>query len=101
MKLLKKLKKSKYLDHKKLLKLAENNIEQFNKNHKKIVPIRLVFVEKRKTDRSTLYSIDGPLQLMHADIENLTSLGKSTTIPRYTLLAVDLYSLKVYIYHNV
>lgn len=35
MKLLKKLKKSKYLDHKKLLKLAENNIEQFNKNHKK------------------------------------------------------------------
>ena len=55
----------------KLINLAENNIEQFNKNNKKIVPIRLHNVKKREIDRSTLHNIEGPFQLMHVDIANV------------------------------
>ena len=99
--MLKKLKKSKYSDHKKLLKLinlAENNIAQFNENNQNSVPIRQDYLEKRKIDRSKLYSMDGLFRLMHTDIANLEFLGKSVTTPRYALLIVDLYSSKCYIY---
>ena len=48
--------------------------------------------------RSTLYSFDGPFQLVHADDENLKLLGSSVTTPRYVLLPVDFYSSKVYVY---
>ena len=45
-----------------------------------------------------MYSFDGPFQLVHADIGNVEFLGKSATTPKYALLAVDLYSSKVYVY---
>ena len=48
--------------------------------------------------RSTLYSFDGPFQLVHVDDENLKLLGSSVTTPRYVLLPVDFYSSKVYVY---
>ena len=35
------------------------------------IPARSDFVEKREIDRSTLYSFDGPFQLVHADVGNL------------------------------
>ena len=73
-KLVKKLKKSKYYNAKKLSKLidlVENSIEQLNKNNNKIIPIRLDYVEKIEIDRSTPNSLDGPFQLIHADIANL------------------------------
>ena len=35
---------------------------------------------------------------MHADVRNLEFLGSSATTPIYVLLAVDLYSSKVYVY---
>ena len=49
-------------------------------------------------DRSSLYSTDGPFQLMHVGIVNLEFLGESATTPRYALLAIDMYSSKVYVY---
>ena len=55
-------------------------------------------LKKREIDSSTLYSFDGPFQLIHADVGNLEYLGISATAPRYMLFAVDLYSSKVYIY---
>ena len=73
LKLFKKLKKSTYVNDKKLLKLinvAENSIKEFNKNDNKVL-IKLDYVEKRDIDRSTLYSFNGPFQLMHTDIANL------------------------------
>ena len=100
LKLFKKLKKSTYVNDKKLLKLinvAENTIEEFNKNDNKI-PIRLDYVENRKIDRSTLYSFNVPFQFMHADIANLDFLGKSTAIPKYASSIVDLFLTKVYVY---
>ena len=89
LKLSKNLKRSTYVNDKKLLKLinvSENSIEGFNKNDNKI-SIRLEYVEKREIDRSTLYSLNSPFQLMHADIANLEILGKSATV-RYALLIV-------------
>ena len=61
------------------------------------IPIRLGYVEKREIDRSTLYSFNGLFQLTHADIANLEFLGKSETVPKYTLLIVDLFSSKFYV----
>ena len=55
-------------------------------------------MEKRETDTSTLYSFDGPFQLLHADVGNLEFLGMNATIPQYVLMVADLYSLKVYVY---
>ena len=94
----KKLKKSTYVKDKQLLKLinlAENAVEKLKEEK---MPTRLDYLEKRETDRSMLYSFDGPFQLMHADVANLQFLGKSATVPRYALLIIDLYSSKVYVY---
>ena len=79
--LLKKFKKSKYGKDSLLLKLiylADNKLDDEEK-----IPTRADYVEKREIDRSTLYSFDGPLQLIHADIGNLKFLGKNETTSRY------------------
>ena len=94
---LKKLRKSKYLKDAQLLQLinlADN--KDFLGDDK--APTRIDYVEKREIDRSTLYSFDGPFQLLHADIGNLEFLGKNATFPQYALVVVDLYSSKVYVY---
>ena len=80
-----------------MINVAENSIEEYNKNDNE-TPIRLNYVKKREIDRSTVYSSNGPFQLMHADIANLEFLGKSATVPKYALLIVDLFSSKVYVY---
>ena len=64
--LIKKLKKSKYAKDSLLLKLTgllEQSIDE--------IPTTVDFLEKGETDRSTLYSFDGPFQLIHADVGNL------------------------------
>ena len=94
--LLKKLKKSKNEKDLLLLKLiglVDGKIDRHDK-----IPTRTDYMEKREVDRSTLYSFDGPLQLVHMDVGNLEVLGKSATTPRYALVAVDLYSFKIYVY---
>ena len=96
---MKKFKKSKYARQLKdslLLKLflfADGKPDDEGK-----VPIRVDYVQKREIDRSTLYSFDGPFQMVHADVGNLEFLGKSATTPRYVLLCVDLYPSKLYVY---
>ena len=68
-------------------------------DEKKPIPIKITFVEKKDDIyRSTLYSFDGPFQLLHVDMENLEFLGKSTADPKYCLLFVDLFTSKVYVY---
>ena len=61
-------------------------------------PTRADFVERYEIDCSTLYSFDGPFQLVHADVGNLEFLGKNVIFPQYALAIVDLYSSKVYTY---
>ena len=43
-------------------------------------------------------SVDGPFQLIHADIADLRFLSISATHPNYCLLAVDDFSSKIYTY---
>ena len=98
-KLLIKLKKSKYTKDKnffKLLNLLDNNNVDFRSEDGTVK--RTDYVEKREIDHSTLYSFDGPFQLVHADVGNLEFLGKSASFPQYVLVLVDLFSSKVYAY---
>ena len=46
----------------------------------------------------TLYSFDGPFQLVHVNVGNLEFLGKSASFLQYVLVLVDLFSSKVYTY---
>ena len=94
--MLKKLKKSKSAKDTLSLKLILADGDELKDDEK--IPTRFDFIEKRETDRSTLYSFDGPFQLIHADVGNLEFLGKSITVPKYALLIVDLYSSKIYVY---
>ena len=94
---LKKLKKLRYSKDSQLLKLILlADKRDFSDDDK--TPTKADYVEKREIDRSTLYSFDGPFQLLHADVRNLEFLGKNATIPQYALMVVDLYSSKVYVY---
>ena len=55
------------------------------------------FIEKRShIDRSTLYSFDGPFQLLQADIAYVSFLAKSAIDPKFCLLFVDLFTSKIY-----
>ena len=72
--LFKKFKKLSYSKDKLLLKiinLIENDIDQINKTREDQLPTRADYVEKREIDRSTLYSFNGPFQLLHATVAKL------------------------------
>ena len=74
-------------------------IYDFN-DEKPRLPFYTPFVEQKKDiDRfSSLYSINGPLQLFHADVAYLQFFSKSAVDPKYALICIDLFSSKVYVY---
>ena len=89
--MLKKLKTSHYDVDKQLFKLVNlADSKKFLDDGKSST--RTNYVEKREIDRSTLYSFDGPFQLLHTDIGNLEFLGKNATFPQCVLVIVDLYT---------
>ena len=95
--LVKKLKKWKYLKNSLLLKLIVlTDNKNFLDDDKP--PTSTDYVDKREIHRSTLNSFDGPFQLLHVDVGNLEFLGKNATIFQYVLVVADLYSSKVYVY---
>ena len=97
-KLLKKIKKLKCEKDIEFFKLFDRNVH-FLEDEKSTIPIKIIFVEKKDDiDRSTVYSFDGPFQLLHADVGNLELLGKSAADPKYCLLFVDLFISKVYVF---
>ena len=61
------------------------------------IPFRAPFIDQKKDiDRSsTLYSINAPFELFHADIR---FLSKSAVDPHYCLLYVGLFSSEIYTY---
>ena len=93
-------KKSSYEKDKVFLKLfnvAENKKVIYEKEER--VPFYTPFApQKRNIDRSTLYTVNGPLQFFRADIAFLKFLAKSAVDPKYALLCVDLFTSKVYVY---
>ena len=75
--------------------LEDKNFYQKNNN----LPLVMPFVNKRSNvDRSTLYSISKPFELLHANITDLRFLTKSAVDPKYYLLILDLFTSKIYIY---
>ena len=88
---LKKIKKSNYSADKQLYILI-NLADTKNLLDDDAQSARADYVEKIEIDRSTLYSFNGPFQLLHADV------GKNAMFPQYVLVIVDLYSLKIYTY---
>ena len=97
-KLLKKIKKSRCEKDIEFVKLFERNVN-YLEDEKSCVPIKTTFVGKKDDiDSSTLYSFDGPFQLLHADVGNLEFIEKSATDPKYCILFVDLLISKVYVY---
>ena len=102
-KLLKRLKKSSYkkdkefVNHLNLLENKEDLLKQTKNEYS--IPIKAEFIKKSDDiDRSILYSIQAPFDLMHADIGDLRFLGKSAVDPKYYLLLVDLSTSKIYMY---
>ena len=72
--------------------LEDKNFYQKNNN----LPLVTPFVNKRSNvNRSTLYSISKPSELLHADIADLRFLAKSAIDPKYSLLIVDLFTSKI------
>ena len=66
--LIKKIKRSKYEKDITFLKLY-NNIKNVNLDEKEEIPTFVPYIENKKDiDNSTLYSFNGPYQLLHADI---------------------------------
>ena len=101
--LLHKIKKSSYDKYQvfyKLFKKLESKEEQDVIEKESKVPFYTPFVENKKDiDRSSaLYTVNGPLQFCHADLAYLQVFGKSAVDPKYTLLCVDLFTSKVYVY---
>ena len=101
------LNKSRTLSYKKdkvfykiYIRLEDQEIIYYNDNKKERTPLYMHFVEqKQDIDRSsTLYSLNGPMQFFYADVADIRFFTKSAVDPKYVLLCVDLFSLKVYVY---
>ena len=45
-----------------------------------------------------LHTIDGPIQLVHADVADLQFFSKSAEAPKYCLVCTDLLTSKTYTY---
>ena len=81
-----------------LFKNVENKSVIYEENENR-VPFYTPYLPQRKNiDRSTLYTVNGPLQFFHADIAFLKFLAKSAVDPKYALLCVDLFTSKIYVY---
>ena len=93
--LIKKIKRSKYEKDITFLKL-HNNIKNVNLDEKEEIPTVVPFIKNKKhIDNSTLYSFNGPFQLLHADIADIRFFSKSAVDPHYCLLFVDLFTQKI------
>lgn len=103
------------IETKKLVKKAKNQLykkdkvfvdiyNNFSDDNKPPVlsaapPPTTQFVEKTEDiDRSTLYSFDGPFQLLQADVAYTSFLATSAGDPKFCLLFVDLFTSKTYTY---
>ena len=103
---LKKLKKSRFENDRYFLK----QYLHFKGIHKEIpnvlvlatlkeqIPIVTRYTKAPYYNRITLYSIGGPFELLHVDLADVNFTKPSASDPKYVLLAVDLFSSKIYVY---
>ena len=94
--LIKKIKRPSYEKDNIFLRLYES-VERVNVDEVNEIPTSVPFLENKKSiDNSTLYSFNGPFQLLHADIADIRFFSKSAADPHYCLLFVDLFKQKIY-----
>ena len=67
-----------------------------DKNFQKIVTPSINI--KSNGDHSTLFSMSKSFHLLHADIADTRFLARSVFDPKYSLLLVDLFTSKIYVY---
>ena len=81
------------------IRLEDQEIIYDDNEEKERIPFYTPFVEqKQDIDRSSLYSINGPMQFFHAYVADIRFFSKSAIDLKYALLCVDLFLLKVYVY---
>ena len=81
-----------------LLKKIDDKDVIYDKEEKRI-PFYTPFTpQKKDIDRSTLFSLNGPMQFFHADIAYLQFFAKSAVDPKFALVCVDLFTSKIYVY---
>ena len=81
-----------------LFKKIKNKNVIYDENENR-VPFYTPFIpQKKNIDRSTLFTLSGPMQFFHADVAYLKFLAKSAVDPKYALLCVDLFTSKIYVY---
>ena len=77
-----------------------DNLDKENKKFESLLekpPLTPQFIEKRNDiDRSTLYSFNGPFQLLQGDIAYISFLVKSAVDPKFCLFFVNLFTSKIY-----
>ena len=98
--LIKEAKKSSYHKEKVFLNFFKQ-LENVNviEPEEPIIPTYTPFVEQKKDiDRSILYGINSPFDLLHADIADILFLAKSAVDPHNCLVVVDLFTQKIYTY---
>ena len=72
--------------------LDDKNIRQKHD----ILPAVTPFINmKSNVDHPTLFSVNKPFDLLHADIADTRFLAKSAVDPKYCLLLVDLFTSKI------
>ena len=80
--LIKKVKRSRYEKDSVFINLYDK-VKDVNIEEENTVPIFTPFVEsKRNIDKSTLYSFNGPFQLLHADIADIRFFFKVGSRPQ-------------------
>ena len=64
------------------------------------IVINTPFVQERAVTQrgEMLHTVDGPMQLVHADVADLNFFSKSVVALKYCLLCIDLFTSKVYTY---
>ena len=81
-----------------LFKKIDDKDEIYDKEKERI-PFYTPFTSQKKDiNRSTLFSLNGPMQFFHADIAYLQFLAKSAVDPKFALVCVDLFTSKIYVY---
>ena len=91
-------------DHKPIIKTGndlydeiQRKFDEQDRKSNRNLPTFAKRINTREYDcHSTLYSVDGPLQLLHADIADLKFLKPSASEAKYALVFVDVFSSFVY-----
>ena len=68
---------------------------------KKILTLLYTFLAEQRRNigcSSAIYSVEGPLELLHADIADIRFVAKFAVDPKYCLLIGDLFTSKIYMY---